>query len=462
MITIVALLAVSIPGRSLHASSPEFEIQSAGAAEPKPQEPAKPEAKPQEPAKADPKAPETAKAATGKVETTFKPEQLEQIVAPIALHPDPLLAQILMASTYPLEIVEAYRWLEKNPSLKDKQLEEALKKQDWDPAVKSLCGLRDVVKQMNDNLDWTQDLGDAFLGQKQELMETVQKMRKKALDAGNLKTTEQVKVTQESEVIVIEQTKTEVVYVPTYSPSVVYGPAWYYPAPYYPPMYAPPAYGFMAFTAGVVWGAAIWGGCSWGHNDCDININNNNFNNFNRNTNINGGRDNLPGSGNSSFKHNPSHRKGVNYKSPHTAQQFGGTAGQNRVTKDQARGFDRSSTGGSGNRAGSSAPRAGTQPAGGASRPGTQPAGGASRPSASNPSASRPSTSTGKGTSKPSTGKGTSKSGSSALSGSRNPSADRSASSRGAASRSSSGGGRSSGGGGRSGGGGGRGGGGRR
>jgi hypothetical protein len=457
MIAIVALLGVSTPGCSLHASLTEFEI-AAGVAEPKPQEPAntapkpqepaKPDAKPQEPAKSEPKPQDPAKAGT-KPETTFKPEQIEQIVAPIALHPDSLLAQILMASTYPLEIVEAYRWLEKNPKLKGAELEEALKKTDWDASVKALCGFRDVVKQMNDNLDWTQDLGDAFLGQKTELMETVQKMRKKALDSGNLKTTEQQKVTQESEVIVIESTKTEVVYVPSYSPTVVYGPSWSYPYYYYPPMYVPPpaGYGFMAFTAGVVWGAAIWGGCNWHGNDVNINVNK--YNNFNRNTNINGGRDNLPGSGNSSFKHDASHRKGVNYKSPHTAQQFGGAAGQNRVTKDQARGFDRSSPGGgTGNRAGASAPR-----------PSTQPGGGAARPSASNPSASRPSTSK-PATSKPST----SKSGSSALSGSRNPSADRSASSRGAASRSSSSGGsRSSGGGGRAGGGGGgRGGGGRR
>ena len=101
-----------------------------------------------------------------------------------------------MASTYPLEIVEAARWVQKNPSLKGKALEEALKSQDWDPSVKSLCGFPAVLKQMNDNLDWTQDLGDAFLGQKEELMDTVQTMRKKALEAGNLKSSEQQKVTR--------------------------------------------------------------------------------------------------------------------------------------------------------------------------------------------------------------------------------------------------------------------------
>jgi len=385
---------------------------------------------PQAPAATAPAAQAPGQAPT-QTATTFKPEQIEQIVAPIALHPDSLLAQILMASTYPLEIVEAYRWLEKNPSLKGPALEEALKKTDWDPSVKALCGFREVVKMLNDNLDWTQDLGDAFLGQKTEVMEAVQKMRQKALEAGNLKTNEQQKVTQEDKVVIIETTSTEVIYVPTYSPTVVYGPSWYYPYYYYPPMYvAPrPGYGFVAFGVGVACGAAIWGNCNWHGNDVNINVNN--FNNFNKNTNINGGRDNLPGAGNSKWNHNASHRKGVNYKNPATAQQFGGAQGQNRVTKDQARGFDRSSaqgrpSTGTADRTGGAAPRAGTQPAGGAQRP-----------AASKPAAAKPSTKTG---------------GSSALSGSRSPGADRSASSRGATSRASSSGARS--GGGRSGGGG--------
>ncbi len=412
---IVALLLVLSTATRLHATSTQTpETQAEGTTQPKSQEPAK-------------------------AETSFKPEQIEQIVAPIALHPDSLLAQIFMASTYPLEVVEAYRWLEKNPSLKGPALEEALKKTDWDPSVKALCGFREVVKQMNDSLDWTQDLGDAFLGQKAEVMETVQKMRKKALDAGNLKTSEQQKVTQEEKVIVIESTNTEVVYVPSYSPTVVYGPSWYYPVYYYPPMYvAPrPGYGFVAFSVGVAWGAAVWGGCNWGGNDVNINVNN--FNNFNKNTNINGGRDNLPGAGNSNWKHDASHRKGVNYKSPSTAQQFGGGQGQNRVTKDQARGYDRSATQGkagagtgAGNRAGAQTPRASTQPAGGANR-GAQPST-ASKTTGAKASGQKAS------------------SGSSALSGSRTPSAARSSSSRGATSRASSGGGS---GGGRSGGGGG-------
>ncbi len=198
---------------------------------------------------------------------TFTKEQLEQIVAPMALYPDPIVSQMLMASTYPLEIVEAARWSKANPGLKDKALEEALKTRNWDASVKSLCGFPDVLKQMDENLDWTQDLGDAFLAQKTELMDTIQRMRGKAYDAGQLKTTEQQVVTQQSDkIIVVAPANPEIIYVPTYSSTVVYGSSWSYPYYYYPPMYVAPPYGYgaMAFTAGVVWGAAIWGGCNWG------------------------------------------------------------------------------------------------------------------------------------------------------------------------------------------------------
>ncbi len=192
---------------------------------------------------------------------TFSNEQLEQIVAPIALYPDSLLTQVMMASTYPLEIVEADRWVKQNKSLKGSALDSALKDKSWDPSVKSLCTVPDVLAKMSENLDWTQDLGDAFLGQKTQLMDSVQRMRGKAYDAGNLKTTEQQVVTQEPEkIIVIEQASPQVVYVPSYSPTVVYG-AWSYPTYYYPPMYAPPpaGYGLMAFGVGMAVGAAFWG-----------------------------------------------------------------------------------------------------------------------------------------------------------------------------------------------------------
>ena len=164
----------------------------------------------------------------------FKQEELDQILAPIALYPDDLLSQVLMASTYPLEVVQAERWQKQNKSLKGDALAQALEKQDWDPSVKSLVNFPDVLTMMSEKLDWTQKLGDAFLEQEKGVMDTVQKLRQKADEAGNLKTTSEQKVIVEKETktIVIEPANPQTVYVPTYNPTVVYG-AWWYPA--YPP-----------------------------------------------------------------------------------------------------------------------------------------------------------------------------------------------------------------------------------
>ncbi len=171
---------------------------------------------------------------TGTSKPVFKQEELEQILAPIALYPDELIAQILMASTYPLEVVEAARWVKANPSLKGNQLTSALEKQNWDPSVKSLVNFPSVLNMMNDKLDWTQKLGDAFLAQQKDVMSTVQRLRAKAQASGNLKTTKEQKVVVQDQVIVIQPADPQVIYVPTYNPTVVYG-AWPYPA--YPPYY---------------------------------------------------------------------------------------------------------------------------------------------------------------------------------------------------------------------------------
>ena len=122
---------------------------------------------------------------------TFSQQDLDQILAPIALYPDPLLAQIFMASTYPLEVVQAARWVKANPKITGKALEEAMTKQTWDPAVKSITAVPQVLQQMNDKIDWTQKLGDAFLAQQGDVMDTVQRLRAKAYDVGNLKSSEQ-------------------------------------------------------------------------------------------------------------------------------------------------------------------------------------------------------------------------------------------------------------------------------
>src|SRR5436190_5894804 len=225
------------------------------------------------------------------------PEQLDSLVAPIALYPDPLLAQVFAASTYPLQIIMLQRWLEKNSGLKDKQLADAVAKQPWDPAVRELAPLTDVVKRLGDDIQWTVDLGNAFLAQQSDVMDAVQRMRKKAQDKGTLKSTEQQKVetrvVESKNVIVIEQANPQVVYVPSYDPVVVYGAAYYpYPPIYYPPVGYYAAGMAISFGVGMMMGAFWSGGygwgCGWGGNT--ININNNN--NFNRNTNVGAGNRN--------------------------------------------------------------------------------------------------------------------------------------------------------------------------
>src|SRR5260221_10616203 len=223
------------------------------------------------------------------------PDQLDSLAAPIALYPDPMLAQTLAASTYPLELIQLQQWLAKNPGLKDKALADAVVKQPWDPSIQALAGLPEVVKRLADDIQWTTDLGNAFLAQQSDVMDAVQRMRKKAQDTGNLKSTEQqqveTKVIENKTVIVVEQANPQVVYVPSYDPVVVYGPPIYpYPPIYYPPAGYYAAGKAISFGVGMMMGA-FWGGgwgwgCGWGGNN-NININNNN--NFNRNSNIGNG-----------------------------------------------------------------------------------------------------------------------------------------------------------------------------
>ncbi len=275
--------------------------------------------------------------------TAFPKERLEQLVAPIALYSDPLLAQVLMAATYPLEIVEAARWLEKHPGLTGQALENALTQETWDPSVKSLCGLPDVLNRMNENLDWTRDLGDAFLGQKALLMDAVQMMRQQAKAAGNLESNDQQKVvTEDDDLIAIEPANPEVVYVPTYYPVVVYG-SWAYPSWYYPALYVPPPRGaaLIGFSAGVLWGKAMWGGCHWGWGHTDIDINVNRYNTFVDHTEVATRRAEVRREvgTNGEWRHDPEHRQGVGYRNPEVAERYGAAAGQNRVSREQARGY---------------------------------------------------------------------------------------------------------------------------
>lgn len=250
--------------------------------------------------------------------------QIEQLVAPVALYPDALLSQILMASTYPLEVVEAARWSQDNKSVTGKALEDAMQKQSWDPSVKALTSVPQVLQMMNDKLDWVQQLGDAFLGQEQDVMSAVQKLRQRADAAGNLKSTPQQKVIKSappagvsapsgmSQAISIEPVDPDTYYVPVYDPGAVYG-AWDYPD-YQPFYWYPPGYvaaGIIGFGAAVAVGAAIWGGCNWWSRNVYVNVNR--YNQFNR-TNI---RTNT-------WAHNPAHRGGVAYRNAAVANRFGG------------------------------------------------------------------------------------------------------------------------------------------
>src|SRR5271165_2469697 len=271
-------------------------------------------------------------------------DQLDSLVAPVALYPDPLLSQVLVASTYPLEVIQLQQWLAQNKGLNENQLADAVKKQDWDPSIQGLAALPDVVKLQSENIKWTTDLGNAFLAQQNDVMDAVQRMRMKAKDTGNLKSSEQVKVetkTVESQpVIVIEQANPQVVYVPSYNPTVVYGaPVYAYPPIAYPPPGYYAAGMAISFGVGVAMGAMWSGGWGYnsgwgGNNNVYINHNNNFVNNSNR---VNGGnRANGGNRGNSNWQHNPQHRGGAPYGDRGTANKFGGTTRGDSMQNRQA------------------------------------------------------------------------------------------------------------------------------
>src|SRR6187455_2334489 len=220
--------------------------------------------------------------------------------------------------------------MEKHPDLKGEALASAVEKEKWDPSVQAMAALPEVIKRLGDDIQWTTELGNAFLVQEKDVMAAVQRMRKKAQDAGNLKTTEQQKVVTQvvetQQVIVIQQANPQVVYVPAYNPVVVYGPPIYpYPPIYYPPpgyYAAGVAIGFgVGIAMGAFWGGG-WGyGPRWGYGSVNINVNNRYVNHYNRNTNIN----NINRAG-GSWNHNPAHRGGAPYGDRTTANRYGGTA----------------------------------------------------------------------------------------------------------------------------------------
>jgi hypothetical protein len=242
----------------------------------------------------------------------LKPEQLEALVAPIALYPDALLANMLAAATYPLEAVEADRFVKDKKDLKGDALKSEVDKKGWDDSVKALTATPSVLDMMSDKLDWTKSLGDAMLAQQADLMDAIQRLREKARSNNKLSTTKQQKVTvkqqEGKQAIVIESADPNTMYVPYYEPATVYG-AWPY-ADYPPYYFGYPSYiGAGVIAAGVAFGAAraigrwgnYWGGgCNWGNRNVYVN---------HRTTNV--------------WNHNPAHRQGVRYNNANVSQRFG-------------------------------------------------------------------------------------------------------------------------------------------
>lgn len=268
----------------------------------------------------------------GQLQQALSPDQLDSLVAPIALYPDPILSQVLVASTYPLEIVEAARWLSQNSGLQGKALVDAAAKQSWDASVQALVVLPDLLKHLNQNISWTSELGNTFLAQEQGVMEAVQRMRQKAQSKGALQSTKEQQVATTTQggntYIEIQPASPQVVYVPQYNPEAVWGPPpAYYP---YPPIYYPPstgaiiAAGVITFGVGVAvgaiwsggWGGWGWG-AGWGRNNVVINNNFISRNHFNRVNVANG----------NNWVHNPAHRGGVPYNNRNVANQFNGGRG---------------------------------------------------------------------------------------------------------------------------------------
>jgi hypothetical protein len=270
------------------------------------------------------------------------PDQLDDLVAPVALYPDPLVSQILVASTYPLELVQALQWLQRNPGIAGAALTQAAEQQNWDPSIQALLIFPDLVKRLNQDITWTTNLGNAFLNQQADVMDAVQRMRSKAQQAGKLSSTPQQTVTTTSDngqpEIVIQPANPQMIYLPNYDPAYFWGPPLYYPYAnwFYPPYGGGAYWGFgmgipMGMYFGGGWGG--WGGWGWGfgwggHN---LMINNNFIHRYNFNSR---GIGSLTGT--SAWSHDASHRQGVPYSNSAVSNRYGGNVRQNLQSRGSA------------------------------------------------------------------------------------------------------------------------------
>jgi Protein of unknown function (DUF3300) len=243
------------------------------------------------------------------VNGSFSQQQLDSLLAPIALYPDSLLSHILIASTYPLEVVEAERWSRNNTRLQGEEAVKAVENQNWDPSIKALVAFPDVLKRMSEDLDWTQQLGDAFLEDEGRVMDSIQNLRDKAYASGHLKDTDHVKVVREERVIMIEPAVERVVYVPVYDTRVVYGPWWWVD---YPPVYWHRYSNQVYFSGSFYWGPRVYIGPSFHYSSCHwsnrrvVIVDHHHYNDYYRH------RHNYY-QGARHWNHNPVHRRGVAY-----------------------------------------------------------------------------------------------------------------------------------------------------
>jgi hypothetical protein len=278
----------------------------------------------------------------------LSPNQLDGLVAPIALYPDPLLSQILVATTYPLELVQAWQWLQRTPGLTGPALTQAAQQQNWDPSIQALVVFPDLVKRLNQDITWTTNIGNAFLAQQPDVMDAVQRMRFKAQQAGRLPSTSQQRVTTTDEsgrpIIDIEPGDPNMMYVPNYDPGYIWGPPLYYPYAnwFYPPFLGGAYFGFglginMGLYFGGGWGG--WGGWGWGFGwgNGRVFVNNS----FIHRNNFNAGRGSSL-SGRSDWSHDASHRGGVPYANAAVSSRYGGNVRQNLQTRGASTGFAQS------------------------------------------------------------------------------------------------------------------------
>jgi hypothetical protein len=265
----------------------------------------------------------------------FTSEQLAQMLAPIALYPDAFLAQVLMASTYPIEVVESDRWVQRNPNLKGERLDEALLAEDWDPSVKALCHFPTVLALMSERIGETTSIGNAFLAQEKEVMDTIQHLRSKAYEQGNLKSSNEQKIIVQKQTIIIQPADPRVIYVPYYDPLYVYGP-WWYPA--YPPYYWGPRRASIAVGISywpgfyVSFAFGTWSHFDWHHHYVFIDV-------YKRPRFVRQDRW-IVESGR--WLHVPRHRRGVAYRDKLTARKYGQYPQGSRSFDRDSRGFSES------------------------------------------------------------------------------------------------------------------------